>query len=107
MQLGGRTPGPMPGAAAPPGSSGSGATSSEAPAPTEIKNSLEARKPGTSEPPQWGIKRTSSILLELEAGEREAEEKKTLNSRLFELGTELRKVRYAMNSCLEKFSPTR
>ncbi|CDJ66729.1 CAMP-dependent protein kinase regulatory subunit, putative [Eimeria necatrix] len=97
MQLGGRIPGPLPGAAAPSGSSGSGVTSSEARAPTEIKNSLDPRKPGTSESPQWGVKRASSILLELEAGEREAEEKKTLNSRLFELGTELRKVRQVNN----------
>ncbi|KAL8432543.1 hypothetical protein ACSSS7_004540 [Eimeria intestinalis] len=41
-----------------------------------------------------GLKRDYSILQELEAGEREANERNSLNARLFELGTELRKEMY-------------
>ena len=39
------------------------------------------------------LKRRPSILQELEAGDREADEKNSLNSKIFELGMELRKVR--------------
>ncbi|KAL8445957.1 hypothetical protein Emag_004922 [Eimeria magna] len=44
--------------------------------------------------PVQGLKRDCSLLQELEAGEREANERNSLNARLFELGTELRKERY-------------
>ncbi|KAL8272870.1 hypothetical protein Esti_003179 [Eimeria stiedai] len=47
-----------------------------------------------------GVKRDYSILEEVEAGERDAHERNNLNSRLFELGTELRKVR-RINDILE------
>ncbi|KAL8453899.1 hypothetical protein Emed_000610 [Eimeria media] len=47
-----------------------------------------------------GLKRDCSFLQELEAGEREANERNSLNARLFELGTELRKVR-RVNDMLE------
>ncbi|KAL8429108.1 hypothetical protein Efla_003161 [Eimeria flavescens] len=46
------------------------------------------------------LKRDSSTLQELEAGAREANERDSLNARLFELGTELRKVR-RINDILE------
>lgn len=43
--------------------------------------------------PVRGLKQDSSVLRELEAGVREANEKSTLSSKLYELGMELRKVR--------------
>ncbi|CDJ36672.1 CAMP-dependent protein kinase regulatory subunit, putative [Eimeria mitis] len=60
----------------------------------------ETRNPSISEPTKEGLKKASSILLELEAGKREAEERNALNAKLFELGTELSKVR-RVNDILE------
>lgn len=57
----------------------------------------DAQIRGKSTPPLRGLKRDSTILQELEAGAREEEERNNLNSRLFELGTELRKVRYGLS----------
>lgn len=96
MQPEGSLPAASAGATPPSGFSRSGYSSANnyGVSATSPKAGLPAtRKHAINEPNTWGIKKASSILLELEAGKREAEERNALNSKLFELGTELSKVR--------------
>lgn len=103
MQPEGSLPAASAGATPPSGFSRSGYSSANnyGVSATSPKAGLPAtRKHAINEPNTWGIKKASSILLELEAGKREAEERNALNSKLFELGTELSKVR-RVNDVLE------
>ncbi|CDI73672.1 CAMP-dependent protein kinase regulatory subunit, putative [Eimeria praecox] len=96
-------PAPPGGAPTPPSLSGSGrkaATNVGVSAPSPKARLPEGRKSAACDPTKWELKKASSVLLELEAGRREAEERNALNAKLFELGTELSKVR-RVNDILE------
>lgn len=99
MQPEGSLPASLAGAPPPSSPRGGGRTTNlGVSTPSSMARLPEARKAAGGEPSKWGLKKASSILLELEAGKREAEERNALNSKLCELGTELSKVRYCINT---------
>ncbi|CDJ50796.1 CAMP-dependent protein kinase regulatory subunit, putative [Eimeria brunetti] len=103
MQPEGSLSPPLAGAGAPSSLSGGGRAAAPklgASASSPKARLPEARGQSVGDPAKWGVKGASSILLELEAGKREAEERNALNAKLFELGTELSKVR-RVNDILE------